>query len=93
MPGAFAISPAYHGNLRASTVVLSVPHHELDALLAEQTAYYCAPERANTTRPAPAHTPLLGGDTREEVGNELQATLVELIHLSLVAARSRRRRC
>src|SRR5213596_1524769 len=30
------------------------------------------------------HLPPLGGHTREEVGNELQATLAELIDLSLI---------
>jgi starvation-inducible DNA-binding protein len=37
---------------------------------------------ASTT--APAHLPALGTHQRQEIGNELQATLVELIDLALV---------
>src|SRR6266566_2282265 len=34
--------------------------------------------------PSPAHVPALGTHEREEIGRELQATLVELIDLSLL---------
>jgi starvation-inducible DNA-binding protein len=36
------------------------------------------------TSTSQTHLPPLGGHTREEVGNELQATLVELLDLSLI---------
>ena len=39
---------------------------------------------ANTTDPAATHLPPLGTHVREDVGNDLQATLVELIDLSLI---------
>ena len=38
----------------------------------------------DTTAPAAAHLPPLGAHVREDVGSELQATLVELLDLSLV---------
>jgi len=39
---------------------------------------------ATTTLDAPAHLPALGTHERDEIGRELQATLVELVDLTLI---------